>query len=187
MSLYGSNVEYGLHCLLHLVALPQGGPVSSRDLAIYQGVSPSLVAKLFTRLRKAGLVESSDGIHGGFRLAHAPGEISVLDVVRALEGGKPLFQCREIRRNCILYGDALPASATRGVCAIHAVMLEAEQRMLETLRGHTLASLARTVEHKTTAKYAAVKRHWFGTRHAERQTPARLRSNTPRTPKRRSS
>jgi len=178
MSLYGSNVEYGLHCLLHLVGPPPGAPVSSRALAVFQGVSPSLVAKLFTRLQRAGIVESAEGIRGGFRLARPPGDISVLDVVRALEGEKPLFQCRDIRRNCILYGDDPPASATRGVCAIHAVMLDAEKRMLDTLRGHTLASLAGTVDGKTTTKFAELKRQWFGNRHAERHTPARLRSKS---------
>ena len=176
MSLYGSGVEYGLHCLLHLVDPPEGAPVSSRDLAVYQGVSPSLLAKLFTKLQKAGIVESVAGIQGGFRLAKPPREISVFDVARALEGDKPLFQCREIRRNCVLYADGAPASATRGVCAIHAVMLAAEKRMHEALRGHTLASIAAEVEAKTTARTAELKQHWFGERHIERQRPARLRS-----------
>jgi Rrf2 family protein len=178
MSLYGSNVEYGLHCLLNMVDPPAGAPISSRDLAVYQGVSPSLVAKLFTQLQKAGIVESAEGIRGGFRLAKSPGDISVFDVVRALDGDKPLFQCREIRRNCIVYGDNPPASATGGVCAIHAVMLQAEKLMLDALRGHTLASLAGKVAGKTTKKYADLKQQWFGDRHAERQTPARLRSKS---------
>ena len=183
MSLYGSNVEYGLHCLLQLVEPPAGAPaagapVSTRDLAQFQGVSPSLVAKLFTQLQKAGIVASAEGIRGGFRLAKPARDISVFDVVRALAGDKPLFQCREIRRNCVLYGDDPPASATRGVCAIHAVMLQAEQSMLDALRGHTLASLAGTVEGKTTAKFVHLKQHWFASRQAERETPARLRSKS---------
>ena len=54
MSLYGASVEYGLHCLLYLVDPPPGVTPSSRDLAEFQGVSPSYVAKLFTQLEKAG-------------------------------------------------------------------------------------------------------------------------------------
>ncbi len=180
MSLYGSNVEYGLHCLLHLVDSPEGAPVSSRDLAEFQGISPSLVAKLFTGLQKADIVESAEGIRGGFRLAKPPGDISVYDVVAALEGGKPLFQCREIRSNCILYGNNPPVSATGGVCAIHAVMLQAEERMLDTLRDHTLASIADEVDGKTSPKYARLKQQWFEDRDTARQTPARLRSKTSR-------
>lgn len=180
MSLYGSNVEYGLHCLLYLVDPPAGAPVSSKDLAEFQGVSPSLVAKLFTQLQKAGIVESAEGIRGGYRLARPAGDISVFDVVRAVEGDKPLFQCREIRANCILYGDNPPASATRGVCSIHAVMLEAQERMYGVLREQTLAGIAAEVDGKTTAKYANLKQKWFENRDAERRTPARLRAQSKR-------
>lgn len=173
MSLYGSNVEYGLHCLLYLADPPADGPLSSRDLAEFQGISPSLVAKLFTQLQKAGLVESAEGIQGGFRLAKAAGDITIYDVVRALEGDKPLFQCKEIRQNCILYRDRPPDWATRGVCGIHAIMLEAESRMLESLRGHTLASLAGSVDAKIPAAHDDEKRDWFAERLAGRRSARR--------------
>lgn len=176
MSLYGSNVEYGLHCLLYLVDPAAGASISSKDLAEFQGVSPSLVAKLFTQLQKAGIVESAEGIRGGYRLAKPPADISVFDVVRAVDGDKPLFQCKEIRANCVLYGDDPPASATRGLCSIHALMLEAQERMYDTLRGQTLAGLAGEVEDKTTGKYTRLKQQWFEDRDTERRTPARLRS-----------
>jgi len=176
MSLYGSNVEYGLHCLLYLVDPPAGAPISSKDLAEFQGVSPSLVAKLFTQFQKAGIVKSAEGIAGGYRLAKPAGDISVFDVVRAVDGDKPLFQCKEIRANCVLYGDDPPASATRGLCSIHVVMLEAQERMYDALREQTLAGLAGKVDDKTTPKYARLKHQWFEDRDAERRTPARLRS-----------
>jgi Rrf2 family protein len=176
VSLYGTNVEYGLHCLLYLVDQPEDATVSSRDLAEFQGVSPSLVAKIFTGLQKAGIVESDEGIRGGFRLAKSPGDISVFDVVRAVDGDKPLFQCREIRANCVLYGDDPPASATRGVCGIHAVMLDAQQRMFDALKERTLASLAAEVDEKVPAKFVSEKKKWFEDRDELRRTPARLRS-----------
>lgn len=180
MSLYGTNVEYGLHCLLYLVDQPEDAAVSSRDLAEFQGVSPSLVAKIFTGLQKAGIVQSGEGIRGGFRLAKPPGDITVYDVVRAVDGNKPLFQCREIRANCILYGDDPPASATRGVCGIHAVMLEAQERMYDVLKERTLASLAAEVDDKISAKFISQKQKWFEDRDVARRTPARLRSQLKR-------
>ncbi len=170
MSLYGSNVEYGLHCLLYLADPDAGGaPVSAKDLAEFQGISPSLVSKLFTQLQKAGIVESGEGIQGGFRLAKPPGDVSVMDVIRAVEGDKPLFQCKEIRRNCILYADDPPDWATRGVCSIHAVMLEAQERMFEAFRGHTLASIAAQVDSKMPKSQAAAGRDWFEARLADRR------------------
>lgn len=172
MSLYGSSVECGLHCLLYLVEPPDDRSPSSRDLAEFQGVSPSYVAKLFTRLEKAGLVASAEGVGGGFRLARPAERITVLDVVDALEGDKALFRCRDIRENCILYGDAPPKWETRGVCSIHAVMIEAEQRMRAALGERSLADLAEEVRGKLPTRILDDRTAWFRDRHAARRRPA---------------
>lgn len=168
MSLYGSSVEYGLHCLLYLVDPPAAEPLSSRDLAEFQGVSPSYVAKLFTQLEKAGIVESVEGLGGGYRLARPAEAISVLNVTDALEGGKPLFQCREVRGKCILYGETPPDSATKGICSIHAVMLDAERKMRAALASHTLADLAFTVAGKRAPGIRDQSDQWFQERRERR-------------------
>lgn len=168
MALYGTNVEYGLHCLLFLVGLPDDVHASSQELAEMQGVSPSFVAKLFTALKRARLVVATEGAQGGFRLARPAADITVLDVVHALEGDKPLFRCREIRRHCALFDGTPPAWATDGRCSIHAVMLEAETRMKEVLAGHTLATLAARVGRKAPRTFATEVVTWFGDRHASR-------------------
>ena len=175
MSLYGSSVEYGLHCLLTLADAPDGNSPSSRDLAEFQGISPSFVAKLFTRLEKAGLVASAEGIGGGFRLARPADTITVLDVTDALEENKALFDCKNIRSKCVLYGDAPPNSETKGVCSIHAVMLEAEARMRAALAETCLADLAGQVRDKLPTKIQTDRVAWFHDRHAGR----RIRKNTP--------
>ena len=172
MSHYGSGVEYGLHCLLHLVGQEDGEAPSSRDLAEFQGVSPSYVAKLFTRLEKAGLVASSEGIGGGFRLARPAGEITVLDVVDALEGAKPLFRCREVRDDCILHGGAPPMRGPGEVCAIHAVMLDAEARMREALAGRTLADIDTEVAGKLSDGFMRQTTAWFDDRNVTRRAHA---------------
>ncbi len=172
MSHYGSGIEYGLHCLLHLVGRADREAPSSRDLAEFQGVSPSYVAKLFTKLEKAGLVASIEGIGGGFRLARPAGEITVLDVVDALEGDKPLFRCREVRDGCILYGDAPPTRGPGNVCAIHAVMLEAEERMREALAGRTLADLDAEVAGKLSDGIIRRTATWFDDRNVNRRARA---------------
>jgi len=173
MSLYGSGVEYGLHCLLYLVDPPAGGPPSSRDLADFQGVSPSYVAKLFTRLEKAGLVTSAEGVRGGYRLARPADQITILEVVDVLESEKQLFRCREVRANCVLYSGAPPVWAIRGTCSIHALMREAESAMRDVLGSRTLADLAGTVAPKIPASFRARKRRWFEKRHLARRHPAR--------------
>lgn len=169
MSHFGSGVEYGLHCLLYLVDTPADQPPSARDLAEFQGVSPSYVAKLFTQLEKAGLVVSAEGVRGGYRLARPARQITILDVVDAIEGRKSLFQCREVRAKCALFAGTPPRWVTRGVCAIHATMREAEARMRQSLQGQTLADLNDRVVPILPAKFAGEAQQWFEQRHSQRR------------------
>ena len=121
MSHISAGVEYGLHCLLYLTEPAPGVPEASvRDLAELQGVPIDYLAKLFTKLAKAGLVIATEGAKGGFPLARPAAKISVLDVVIAIDGDKALFDCKEIRSRCAVFGDEAPSWATSGVCAIHA-------------------------------------------------------------------
>lgn len=173
MSLYGASVEYGLHCLLYLVDPPDGVRPSSRDVAEFQGVSPTFIAKLFTELEKVGIVTSSEGVKGGFSLARPASSISVLDVVDALEGGKPLFHCREVRDRCVLNDKSKAKISKRGVCAIHAVMLEGERRMREALAETSLADIAGEVAGKQSERLVAARRRWFGDRTHSRRTSSR--------------
>jgi len=155
-----NSVEYGIHCLLWLVD-PATGQPSCRDLAELQGVSPTFLAKIFPKLEKAGIVDASEGKRGGYRLARQPAEISVLDIVDAIEGEKPLFDCQEIRGRCAVFGGSAPKWATNGVCAIHATMLRAEKAMRVELKQETLASLAVKLAHKAPHDFADEIRHWF--------------------------
>ncbi|WP_037537616.1 RrF2 family transcriptional regulator [Sphingomonas sp. PR090111-T3T-6A] len=160
-----TGVEYALHCLLFLVDTDEEQPLASaRDLAELQGVPADFVAKLFTKLQKAGIVAATEGVRGGFRLARAPERISVLDIVEAIDGQKPLFECRNIRSQCALFEGEAPGWATRGVCSIHAVMLEAEARIRDVMASHTLASLATQVASKTPPEYLRKTLGWLADR-----------------------
>ncbi len=169
MSLYGASVETGLHCIVSLVNPPDCGLPSTRELAEFQGVSPSYVAKLFTKLAKAGLVTSEEGIQGGFRLAKDPANVSLWDVISALEPDKPLFRCREIRRDFILFGKKPPRWATCGLCPIHAAMREAEKQMRQSLEAVTLADIANEVSTTVPKAFNEQTNAWF----AERQSARR--------------
>lgn len=163
----GSGVEYGLHCLLWLVGSP-GEMASSRDLAELQGISPSFVAKIFPKLEKAGIVAATQGLRGGYCLARSADRISVLDVVDAIEGEKPLFDCQEIRGRCAMFGGAPPAWSTSSVCAIHAVMLRAEKSMRQELANTTLADLSGTVSAKAPSGFLIEIQDWLAGRAAAR-------------------
>ncbi|MBO9706674.1 MAG: Rrf2 family transcriptional regulator [Caulobacter sp.] len=141
--LYGAALEYGLHCLTWLVGRER--PASSRDLAALQGAPTAMVAKIMTKLEKAGLVVASDGVRGGYGLARSPDTISVLQVADAIDGRRPLFECREIRRSCALFEADPPDWATRKVCGIHAVMLRAQKTMRDEMAKTSLLQIVQGV------------------------------------------
>jgi Rrf2 family protein len=170
-----ASVEYGMHCLLWL-ADAGDAPLSSRDLAELQGVSPTFLAKIFTRLEKAGLVRATEGVRGGYVLARNPSGISVLDVVDAIEGDKPLFDCQEIRGRCALFGERPPGWATAGVCSIHAVMLQAEKAMRDSLAGQSLADIGAAVARKAPPAFGGQVRDWIDERTTARSRRPRARS-----------
>jgi Rrf2 family protein len=169
MSHISTGVEYALHCMLYLTEAHGGREAGVRDLAELQGVPAEYVAKLFTKLHKAGLVVATEGARGGFALARPASEISVLDVVDAIDGEKALFECREIRARCAVFGDEAPPWATSGVCAVHAVMKNAEKRMREALAADSLSDLAARVVAKAPRAYGTQVVKWLDERSANRR------------------
>lgn len=170
VSLYGASVEYGLHTLLWLLG-DDPKRASSRDLAEMQGVPAAMLAKIMPKLEKAGIVRSTNGISGGYELAKSASDISILDVVDAIEENRKLFDCKEVRRGCVLFGGSPPAWSISGVCRIHAVMLRAEKQMRAELAKNSLADL--TYGERRPAEFEALVSDWFRDRTAARET-ARL-------------
>jgi Rrf2 family protein len=169
MSHISTGVEYGLHCLLYLTGLPRHvADPSVRDLAELQGVPPEYAAKLFTRLQKAGIVAATEGVRGGFALARPARSISVLDVVLAIDGDKPLFDCREIRMRCAVFEQAPPQWASSGMCSIQTVMQTAQARMREALAAVSLADLANQVSAKAPKTFDTKVVRWLETKAASR-------------------
>ena len=162
-----TSVEYAIHCLLWLVICDDRA-LSSRDLAELQGISPTFLAKIFPKLEKAGIVEAQEGVRGGYRLARAPEKISFLDIVDAIEGEKPLFDCQEVRRRNALYGDCPPRWSAGGVCAIHAVMLQAEKAMRESLAAQSLADIGKRFGRMAPEKFFHELDAWVGQRMSDR-------------------
>ncbi len=165
MSLYSAGVEYGIHCLLFLVG--DGGDsreASVRDLAELQGVPQDYLAKIFTKLAKAKLVMATEGVRGGFKLARPADEITILDIVTAIDGKKLIFDCREIRGRCALFAEAPPAWALEGTCAVHVVMLTAQKRMEDALAQQTILDLARRFGRKAPAEFGGQVNDWMNER-----------------------
>lgn len=133
-----AGVEWALHCTILLAVLPPAGTLPGRALAQFHGVSESYLLKHMQALTKAGICESVSGPTGGYRLAREPDEITLLDVVEAIEGTEPAFRCDEIRQRG---PTALDPSTYTVQCGIHSVMLEAEAAWKQALRARSIADL----------------------------------------------
>lgn len=174
------SVEYGIHCLLWLVDSGDKA-LSSRDLAELQGISVSFVAKIFPKLEKAGIVTACEGVRGGYRLARPPEKISFLQIVDAIEGEKPLFDCKEIRSRCAVFGATAPDWATSGVCGVHQVMLKAEKAMRDELAAHSLAEVSATFIRKAPEKFFIEVHDWTTERTGSRKPGRRTKTPPPPT------
>ncbi|MHC8366567.1 RrF2 family transcriptional regulator [Pseudomonas sp. ZT5P21] len=171
MSLYSAGVEYGIHCLLFLVGnCGDTREASVRDLAELQGVPQDYLAKIFTKLAKAKLVVATEGVRGGFKLARPSDEISVLDIVNAIDGQKLIFDCREIRGRCAVFEGSTPAWALAGPCSVHAVMMTAQKRMEDALAQQTILDLARRAGRKAPAEFSGQVDDWIKDRREKKNS-----------------
>jgi Rrf2 family protein len=125
---YSQATNYALHSMLYFVVAPHGQTIGVQELAERQSLSPSYLSKILTKLVKAGLIESTPGSNGGYKLTRSKEALSFLDVIQAVEGTSSLFHC----------GAGLPHDS----CLIQHVMQQAEQQLELYLEGRKLIELA---------------------------------------------
>lgn len=132
------GVEWAVHCCTMLVSLPENRGLSVDALADFFEVPTAYLAKQLQALRRAGVVTSVRGQGGGYRLARPVDQISLWDIVVAVEGEKPIFRCMEIRQNgpCGMN----PDDCTQP-CQIARAFAEAESAWRSILSQTTLADL----------------------------------------------
>lgn len=165
MAFYSSGVEYGIHSLMCMVdSKGDARDMSVREIAALQSVPYDYLAKIFTRLSKAGLVRSIEGKGGGFQLARPAEHITVLDVVSAIDGDKRIFECREIRQRLAVFDEQPPEWACEGICGVRSVMDMAQQRMEEALSQHTILDLARKMYRKAPETFVVEVQEWIAAR-----------------------
>ncbi|MBV8984167.1 MAG: Rrf2 family transcriptional regulator [Acidimicrobiia bacterium] len=152
----GEPVEWALHCTTILALLPDDAALPASKLAEFHGVPAAYLAKALQSLSRAGIVESVPGRHGGYRLGVPAAEVTLLDVVEAVEGHETSFRCTEIRKR----GPAKVSPRLYSpVCAIAEAMYRADEAWRAELRKTTIADLlqrlATTVPIEAAVKGAA--------------------------------
>jgi Rrf2 family protein len=128
--------RYGTRLVLDIALNQDKGWVNTTDIARRQKISQKYIEKLITGLRRSGLLESKRGPFGGHKLARSASEITVGDVVRALEEKVMITHCAEGEPIC---GECSLA----GECVTQFVWIEAGNVLMQTLDGYCLSDLIR--------------------------------------------
>lgn len=94
--------RYGLRAMIDVAVFSEQEAVSLNSIAERQHISEGYLEQLMAKLKKAGIVTSTRGAMGGYQLARSPEEISVGDILRALEGSLNAVECAglENRESC---------------------------------------------------------------------------------------
>ncbi len=124
--------DYAIRGMVYLAGKPTGEGSLLSEIASNAGASQTFMAKIFQQFNKLGLVKSQRGTGGGFQLARPAEEITLLEIVEAVEG--PI-----VLNRCILAKGLCSRDST---CTVHPVWKEVQENMTEVLSKVTLRHLA---------------------------------------------
>lgn len=123
--------RYGLRALVDLAVNDNKGAIPLREISKREDISERYLEQLFAKLRKAGLVRSIRGAHGGYKLNKSPEDITVGDIIRVLEGNIVPVKCGNNDERCERLNQ----------CVVHEVWEELTEKINEVVDSHTLAEL----------------------------------------------
>ncbi len=141
----GQGVEWALHSCVNMSWTPAGEAVSSARLAEFYKLPAAYLNKQLQSLVHAGILASVSGPRGGFRLARRPDQISVLDVVLAIDGKEEAFRCEGILKDAP--GGTMDADYAR-TCLISQTMRHAEVTWRTELSRQSIAGIAQSIERR---------------------------------------
>ncbi len=115
--------EYAVRCMLYLATADMEEVVARRDISEAMDIPGPFLAKIAQELARAGLIQIVQGARGGYRLLKAPEDVTLLDVVEAVEGEIFLNECIFRPEGC----------GRSGFCGVHQVWQKAREGLRETL------------------------------------------------------
>lgn len=121
------QADYAIRAMLFLASLKPGERASTSQIAETRKIPSSFLAKIISQLSIAGLIHTSRGARGGVSLARDPGEVTILDVVEAIDGPIQLNECTLDPHQCI-FGEE---------CPIRPLWCETQSELVAKLRATT--------------------------------------------------
>jgi len=135
--MFSTKAEYGVRVMVHLAQRGDGQPIPLASVAESEGLPLAYLEHLVRRLRRAGLVESRRGAHGGYTLARPAGSVSMAEIVEALEGEIAPIECITADAD----GTLVCARETTEPCPTKLLWTRVQGSIVRTLRDMTLADL----------------------------------------------
>lgn len=126
--------RYGIKAMVDIAMEYGKGRLSVNQLAEKQGVSVAYLEQLVASLKKAGLVDSARGVNGGYTLSRPPEQISVGEVLRALEGTTAVIDCVGV--------DASGNCSNACSCSARPLWLKLQQKIDAVLNTTTIKDMA---------------------------------------------
>jgi Rrf2 family protein len=140
--MFSTKAEYGVRVMAHLAGQDGGGPISLGSIAEAEGLPLAYLEHLAQRLRRAELVESTRGAHGGYTLARLAEDITMAEIVRALEGEIAPIECisADPDGQLVCIRDGQPG---HDPCPTKLLWTRVQGSIVRTLTDMTLADLVR--------------------------------------------
>ena len=132
------QADYAVRAMIHVASLPAASRVATAVIAEAQGIPLPFLTKVIAHLVRAGLVTTNRGMGGGVSMACSPDEVTLLDVLEAVEGPIAL-------NRCLLRGGTCEIEP---YCAIHDVWLAIQGHLVHDLRAVTLRYLVHSQDAK---------------------------------------
>jgi Rrf2 family protein len=126
--------EYGVICALHLAKRAEKGPVTGREISAIEKLPADYVEQILLRLRRADVVKSTRGAHGGYMLSRPPEHISIRDVIHASE-------LETFDLHCVSHPVEEDRCNSAHNCSIRPVWVMLQRRIDDVLEGVKLADL----------------------------------------------
>ncbi|MEY9859539.1 Rrf2 family protein [Catenulispora sp. GAS73] len=133
-----TSTEWVLHCAASLAQLQPGETASAAQLAAYYDLPAPYLAKQLQALTRAGILAATTGPRGGFRLARPAKDVTLLQIVEAVDGAVAPYECREIRQQG---RGALSAAECQETCPLARTMAEAHAAWRASLAGVSLGDI----------------------------------------------
>ena len=110
-----AKARYALRILLDVAVYGDRKPRTIREIAKSQGISEKFISRIVVPLRRAGFLSSERGVQGGLRMARFPEQITVLDVVTAMDGPVSILECLSRPHRCSRQGHCAAEDVWRQV------------------------------------------------------------------------